>query len=240
MPCRDAAAHLPDAIASLEAQTFVDFEVIAVEDGSSDDTDAILGAWSARDARVRVLRRPARGIVPSLVTAHAAARAALLGRMDADDVAHPERFARQVELLDRRSDVVACGTGVRYVPAGLVRDGARRYAAWLNACVDPADIDRDIFVECPIAHPTLIVRRDAFEAQRPAGDVGIGGGDLCSAREPRVRHGAVGCAQSRVPQPNHIRSGDGDQRARMVGHHGRPRGLRQRFQAQPPRQLDDR
>jgi glycosyltransferase involved in cell wall biosynthesis len=164
MPCRDAAPHLREAIASLEAQTFRDFEVIAVDDGSSDDTHAILAAWSARDARVRVFREQGRGIVRSLVTAHAAARAALIGRMDADDVAHPDRFARQTDLLDRRSDVVACGTGVRYIPDSLVRDGARRYAGWLNGCEEPDDIDRDIFVECPNAHPALVVRREAFEA----------------------------------------------------------------------------
>lgn len=172
MPCRDAAGHLPDAIASIEAQTFRDFEVIAVDDGSSDDTVAVLGAWSGRDGRVSVVRQPRRGIVPALAAAHARARGTLIGRMDADDIAHPDRFARQLALLDDQPDIVACGTGVRYFPEAVVRDGARRYAAWLNGCTEPADLARDIFVECPIAHPTLIVRRDTFDAAGGYRDMG--------------------------------------------------------------------
>ncbi|HWV57727.1 MAG TPA: glycosyltransferase, partial [Longimicrobiales bacterium] len=57
-PCRNAARVLPDAIASLEVQTYADFEVIAVDDGSDDDTPAILADWAARDARVRPLVNP--------------------------------------------------------------------------------------------------------------------------------------------------------------------------------------
>lgn len=55
------------------------------------------------------------------------------------------------------------GTQVRYVPRAAVRDGARRYERWINGLIEPADLERDLFVECPIAHPTLMVRRDRFE-----------------------------------------------------------------------------
>lgn len=163
LPCRDAAAHLGEAIASLEAQTCSTFEVIAVDDGSTDATPTILDAWAARDARVRVLHTPPHGIVHALQTASQKAGTPLLARMDADDVAHPERFTRQLEFLEARPDVVACGTRVRYIPSNAVKEGARRYERWLNALSDPADIERDLFVECPIAHPTLLVRRNAFD-----------------------------------------------------------------------------
>jgi len=164
LPCRDAAEHLGDAIASLEAQTFTDYEVLAVDDGSTDGTASLLEAWAARDPRVRVTRAPRRGLVPALATALEAARGELIARMDADDVAKPERLARQVALLDARPDVVACGTQVRYFPREAVRDGARRYERWLNSLVHPDDLARDIFVECPIAHPTLMARRAAVLA----------------------------------------------------------------------------
>jgi GT2 family glycosyltransferase len=164
LPCRNAAAYLPEAIASLEAQTYADFEVVAVDDGSADATAALLDAWAARDGRVRVLRTPPRGLVPALSSALAVAAGELIARMDADDVAEPDRLARQVALLDARPDVVACGTRVRYFPRDVVRDGARRYERWLNGLTEPEDLARDIFVECPIAHPTLVVRRAALEA----------------------------------------------------------------------------
>jgi len=164
LPCRNAAAHLPEAIASIEAQTFTDFEVLAVDDGSTDATAALLEAWAARDERVRVLRTAPRGLVQALATALAAAAGELVARMDADDVAEPDRLARQVALLDARPDVVACGTRVRYFPRAAVRDGARRYERWLNSLVEPDELARDVFVECPIAHPALVARRAAVLA----------------------------------------------------------------------------
>ncbi|MBI4409998.1 MAG: glycosyltransferase [Gemmatimonadetes bacterium] len=168
LPCRNAEEHLPEAIASLAAQTFRDFEVVAVDDGSADGTFAELFTWAQHDGRVRVLRTGASargaGLVPALATALSGARGELVARMDADDIAEPERLAKQVALLDQRPGIAACGTGVRYFPREHVRGGARRYERWLNALVEPDEIARDIFVECPIAHPTLVVRRAALLA----------------------------------------------------------------------------
>ncbi len=164
LPCRDAAPWLPDCIASLGAQTEGSFEVLTLDDGSVDGTRGLLEAWAERDPRVRLLTAAGSGIVAALNRLAAAARAPVLARMDADDVARPERFARQLALLRARPAVVACGTGVRYVPPGEAGSGTRRYEAWLNALHEPGELARDLFVECPIAHPTLMVRRVAFEA----------------------------------------------------------------------------
>jgi len=162
MPCRNAAARLPETIASLEAQTFADYEVVAVDDGSSDATPELLDAWARRDGRVRVLRPPVRGLVAALNAGLDAARGVLVARMDADDVAEPTRLEKQVAFLDAHPDIAACGTRVHYFPDEIVRDGARRYERWLNSLVTPDDIARDIFVECPIAHPALMARRAAL------------------------------------------------------------------------------
>lgn len=162
LPCRDAARHLGEAIASIVAQTFANYEVIAVDDGSRDETRARLEAWAARDARVTVLQGEARGIVPALQVAVARARAPLLARMDADDIAHPDRLARQVQLLESRPGLVACGSRVQYFPRSEVRDGAVRYENWLNGLIEPEQLARDLFIECPIAHPAMMVRTDAF------------------------------------------------------------------------------
>ena len=163
LPCRDAAAWLPECIRSLEAQTFCDFEVLAIDDGSRDDTAQLLDAWSGRDARVRFERTEPRGLVASLEHGLARARGELVARMDADDVAHPERFERQIRLL-REKQLDACGCRVRYFPRPAVRDGARAYERWINALVEPHEIARDVFVECPIPHPTLLARRSALAA----------------------------------------------------------------------------
>jgi glycosyltransferase involved in cell wall biosynthesis len=171
LPCRDAAAWLPECIASLEAQTVGDFEVLAIDDGSRDDTPALLEAWSARDARVRVERTEPRGLVAALMGGLARARGELVARMDADDVAHPARLERQIRLLhDEQLD--ACGCAVRYFPRAAVRDGARAYERWINGLVQPHEIARDVFVECPIPHPTLLARRSALAAAGGYRDAG--------------------------------------------------------------------
>lgn len=164
LPCRHAEAWLPACIESLEAQTLGAFEVLAVDDGSSDATPALLEAWAARDPRVRVLSTGGTGLVPALTVAAERARAPLLARMDADDVARPGRLAAQRDFLGREPGIAACGTAVRLFPRDALGSGYRRYERWINSLHDPAELDRDLFVECPIAHPTLMVRRAAFES----------------------------------------------------------------------------
>jgi GT2 family glycosyltransferase len=163
LPCRDAAAYVDEAVASILGQSDPDFEIVAVDDGSRDATRARLDTWAERDRRVRVIATTGEGIVDALCTGLSAATGDLIARMDADDVAHPDRLRAQVALLDATPELDACGTHVRYFPRDAVRDGARRYERWLNSLVTPDAIARDIFVECPIAHPTLLIRRHALE-----------------------------------------------------------------------------
>jgi len=82
--------------------------------------------------------------------------------MDADDVAHPRRLELQLDALRSRPDLAACGTGVELFPDEEVGSGYRRYARWLNGLRAPADLERDLFVECPVAHPTLAIRASAL------------------------------------------------------------------------------
>jgi glycosyltransferase involved in cell wall biosynthesis len=164
LPVRDGAAHLPECIASLRAQTLADSEVIAVDDGSADGTPELLDAWAAADRRVRVVRQGASGLVAALETARGEARGRYLARMDADDVAAPRRLARQLALMEGAADLVACGCRTRYFPETLVQGGALRYEAWINGLIAPDEIERDLFVECPIAHPTFFLRADAVAA----------------------------------------------------------------------------
>lgn len=164
MPVRNAAASLDEAMESLAAQTFRDWEAVVVDDGSSDDTPRLLRAWTRRDSRVRVLtHRTGRGIVPSLRRALGRVKSPLVARMDGDDISLPRRFELQLRLLEEGTADVA-GCRVRYFPEELVRDGSRRYQAWLNSLTTPEEHERDIFVECPLAHPTLLLPTDVLRA----------------------------------------------------------------------------
>ncbi|MDX1623660.1 MAG: glycosyltransferase [Gemmatimonadota bacterium] len=164
LPVRDAADHLPTAIASLERQSHADFEVLAVDDGSTDESPAILAAWARRDPRVRVLTRPAMGIVAALERARGETRGRYLARMDADDVARPRRFELQLAALERDPALAAVGARIRYFPREGLGEGALRYERWINALVEPDEIERDLFVECPLPHPTFALRAAAVAA----------------------------------------------------------------------------
>jgi glycosyltransferase involved in cell wall biosynthesis len=162
LPVRNAAPFLAEALASLSAQTFEDFEGLIVDDGSTDGSAEIAAAHAQEDARFRLLRRPMRGLVAALEAARAEAGAPLLARMDADDLALPDRLETQVEALDAEG-LEAVGCGIEYFPREAVRDGARRYERWINGLVTVERARRDVFVECPLPHPTLVARSDVVE-----------------------------------------------------------------------------
>jgi hypothetical protein len=103
---------LAEAIDSILAQSFADFELLVVDDGSRDRTPEMLRAYAARDPRLRPIIRENRGLVASLNQLLAEARAPLIARMDADDVCLPTRFERQIAFLAAHPDygVVGCRT----------------------------------------------------------------------------------------------------------------------------------
>ncbi len=164
LPVRDGAEHLPGALRSLIEQTLTDLEIVVVDDGSTDATPDVLGEWAASDDRVRAVRTPPLGIVAALERARAESRGRYLARMDADDVSEPRRLEAQLELMEGRPEVVASGTRVRYFPEERVRGGALRYERWINSLTAPDELERGLFVECPLPHPTFFLRADAVEA----------------------------------------------------------------------------
>lgn len=164
LPCRDAAAFLDECLDSLQAQTLDRFEVLAVDDGSSDGTASLLAARVRADDRIRVLEAGGEGPAAACNRAAAEARAPVLARMDADDVARPERLETQLRLLDERPGLAACGTEVELFPPERLGSGWRRYERWLNGLHRPREIRRDLLIECPLASPTMAVRRSVFRA----------------------------------------------------------------------------
>jgi glycosyltransferase involved in cell wall biosynthesis len=163
LPVRNGEDTLRSALDSISGQTFSDFELLVVDDGSTDRTGDILQDAAREDKRIRALHQEHSGIVAALERARASAGGAYLARMDADDLSLPRRFQLQMDLLlaDRR--VVACGAGVRYVPWEAVKEGALRYERWINGLMSHEAMERDLFVECPLPHPTFLLRSDVVE-----------------------------------------------------------------------------
>jgi len=162
-PVRDGVRSVSSALRSLVAQSFQDFEVLVVDDGSTDGTFDLLRTFAAVDARVKVIRQPPRGTVEALETARARARGQLLAWMDADSVAHPRRLERQVAAMTADPGLSLVGCGVQVHP----RDGAlqrgQEYEAWLNHLDSEDRIRLELFVESPLLRSTFVVRREVVE-----------------------------------------------------------------------------
>lgn len=164
LPVRNGASTLLAALESLAAQTFGEFECLIVDDGSTDESAQIAEAFAARDSRMRCLRQPPSGLVVALEHGRASTQAPYLARQDADDVSLPDRFERQVRHLDGHPEVGLVATRVEIVTWGGETDGARRYARWLDGCVTAGQIACGLWVESPLPHPTVMVRREILAA----------------------------------------------------------------------------
>ncbi|MFL5943461.1 MAG: glycosyltransferase [Gaiellaceae bacterium] len=157
LPVRDEEPYLVECLESLSAQTLSEFEVVAVDDGSTDATLGILAAHARADSRFRVLRQEPAGMVAASERARAEARAPLIARMDGDDVAVRERLELQVAAIEEEG-LAAVGGQVEYFPEPT--DGMRAYAAWLNSLVTVEAARRDLWIECPLPGPGLTARAE--------------------------------------------------------------------------------
>lgn len=164
LPYRDARETLDESVGSVLEERDIPLELIAVDDGSSDGGGELVGAWSRRDPRVVPLRTDGRGIVHALNLAARHARADVLARMDGDDVSLAGRFGAQLESLEGHPEIGALGCRVEAFPERAVGEGLRLYVRWQNAIVSSAAHDRELFVESPLCHPSVVIRREAFEA----------------------------------------------------------------------------
>jgi glycosyltransferase involved in cell wall biosynthesis len=109
---RDAERHIAETLDSLLAQTYSDFELICVDDGSSDSTPQIMHEYAARDPRVRVMVLPKTGISGAINRAIAECSGEYIAHTDADDISLPQRLARQVQYMDDHPECVALGSRV--------------------------------------------------------------------------------------------------------------------------------
>lgn len=163
LPVRDARPFLRSSLASLARQTLAEHEIVAVDDGSTDGSSEFLESWREREPRLRVVRQGALGLVAALNRGLAECRAPVVARMDADDLSDRRRLELQLESLEGsgRPDVVSCR--VTHFPPSSVGAGFRLYEAWLNGLCSHEAIVRERFVESPLPHPSVMVRRAALE-----------------------------------------------------------------------------
>ncbi len=165
LPFRDEAPTLAESLRSLQAQTVPDWEAVLVDDGSTDGSGALAEALASADPRLRVLHLPGGDGLPAALNAGLArCRAPLVARMDADDVAAPERLALQLAMLEAQPELAVVDGQVRFFrDEGEVPGGMAAYEAWINGVLSPEDFDRELLVESPVVHPAATFRRAVVE-----------------------------------------------------------------------------
>jgi glycosyltransferase involved in cell wall biosynthesis len=196
LPYRDAARTLREAMQSVLADASATIELLAVDDGSRDEGPTIVAELARRDPRVRALASDGRGLVAALEHARRHARAPRLARMDADDVSLLGRFGAQRDALDANPSLGAVGAHVElFADDGDPGEGMARYVDWLNTLRTRHDHARELFVESPLCHPSVMLRASAIEA--------VGGyldGDFPEDYELWLRLDAAGFGLAKVPE----------------------------------------
>ncbi|MCB1225706.1 MAG: glycosyltransferase [Verrucomicrobiales bacterium] len=159
LPVRDAECHLRQALDSLDRQSLEHFEVVTVDDGSSDASGAMLQAWRPRTGITHThIQQPACGISAALSAAVHTAQGQLLARMDADDISAPTRLEKQSRHLTAHPEIglVSCQVLVLDNLGG----GNDRHVAWLNRLLTSEEIHGARFIDAPVAHPSVMFRRE--------------------------------------------------------------------------------
>ena len=164
LPYRNNAPTIEEAIRSVLAERDVDLELVAIDDGSTDEGPAVVARLAASDPRVVRCATGGAGIVTALAHGASVANGTFVARMDGDDISLPGRFAAQVALLDTDPSLGAVATRVEGFPESAVGEGLRLYIEWQNSLVTAADHARELFVESPICHPSVMLRRAALDA----------------------------------------------------------------------------
>lgn len=201
MPVWNGAKYLQEAVQSILNQSFTDFEVLILDDGSTDETPRILEQLAKHDPRIRVIHLAHEGIVNALNCGVAEAKGEWIARMDCDDIAYPERLAKQMRALKATPGAVLCHTAIQQIGEPQYMTKLQRFPR------SQAMVAARLCYQSPIVHPTVVFSKAAFlraggyrAEERHAEDYGLWGrlltlGKFVGVNEPllqfRVHSGSI-------------------------------------------------
>ncbi|SHG33727.1 glycosyltransferase family 2 protein [Flagellimonas flava] len=163
IPFKDTELYLPECLDSVLAQTHNDWEVIAIDDGSSDNSPALMQHYAAKDERIQPYKNRGQGIIPALQMAYTKAAGNFVTRMDSDDIMVPERLEWMLNALHSHGKGHVAVGQVRYFSHRGISNGYERYETWLNSLTAEGKNYDEIYKECVIPSPCWMVHRTDFD-----------------------------------------------------------------------------
>lgn len=163
LPFKNTAQFLSECLDSIRGQSYQNWEILAVNDHSSDDSFEMANAYAKKDKRIRVFQNGGSGIIPALQTGYSHANGHFITRMDSDDLMKPNRLDLMVKSLEQYGiGHIAVGQ-VKYFSHRGISNGYQRYEQWLNELTAKGDNFDEIYKECVIPSPCWMVHRMDFE-----------------------------------------------------------------------------
>ncbi|MBQ3147911.1 MAG: glycosyltransferase [Alistipes sp.] len=156
LPAFNADNTLAKAIQSIVDQSYINWELVVINDGSKDNTEAVINSFN--DDRILYLKNDKnRGLIYTLNRGISVARGEYIARMDADDISLPERLSKQVVYMDTHPDVIVCGTQIEYFGTKSTRYHKIKFPLAND------DLKDMLVTSTCFAHPTVMIRKSVFE-----------------------------------------------------------------------------
>jgi len=163
MPVKNTASFLKDCLDSIINQTEKNFELIAVDDHSTDECYTILSEYSTKDSRFKVFKNSGSGIIEALRLAYSKSTGEVITRMDSDDIMSLDKLkVLKTNLENFGLGYIALGK-VKYFSEKPLGDGFKRYEEWLNSLIEKASNFEGVYKECVIPSPCWMVYREDLE-----------------------------------------------------------------------------
>jgi len=162
MPMRNAMPYLNECVTSIINQTYTDWELIVVNDHSTDSSHAVLSEFALIDNRITVINTTGKGIIDALQLAYSKTSGTYITRMDADDIMPEQKLELMYNQLLKTPNCVVTGK-IKYIGENL-RDGYRKYEAWMNTMMEDNTHNEYMYKECVIPSPAWMTSREVFES----------------------------------------------------------------------------
>lgn len=195
LPFFNAELTLKTAAHSILNQTFGEFELLLVDNNSTDLSREIAQEITANDKRARLLSERKQGVAHAMNCGLAYARGEYLARMDADDIAFPDRLEKQYKFLQANAKIGLVGAEVKYLSHQRNTAGFKRFVQWVNSFHSTDEIEVRRFIEIPVVNPTILFRRELYEKYGGCLD-----GDFPEDYEMQLRYLSAGVKMAKLPE----------------------------------------